>query len=583
MMRGIRILAQLALLAVAGLTAGRAGAQAIPFVAVYQGYSSSVNAVALSPDGRQMLSGGHDNVLRLWDTGTGLLLRTFDAQTASINAVAFSPDGRQILTAGDDNRVRLWDVVTGQPIEIMFAHAAPVTSAAFSPDGRQVLSGSRDKTLKLWDTASQQLLKTFEGHADEVLTVAFSPDGRQVLSGAKDKTVKLWDLATAQVVRTFEWYMGEVTSVAFSASGAQVLSGGKDKTLRLWDTATGKQLRTFFGHADEVLFVAFSPDGRQALSGGKDNVLKLWDVETGKPIKTLEGHSHIVTSAVFSADGTQALSGSWDKTLKLWNLADGQPASVIDLQSVKFSPNGHYNLFFGHPIPGTPDLTKLNERLAEKGLKRGDPVFLRVFKGDRQVELWMKRGRQFELFATYPICAWSGQLGPKVQEGDYQSPEGFYTIGNGQLNPNSRYHRAFNLGYPNLLERAHQRTGAHLMMHGSCASIGCFAMTDPVIDELWALVTEALNKGQERVGVHVFPFRMTEERLTAFAWHPWAEFWRDMKPAYDLFESDRVPPQISVCNKRYSAKRGSATAASAPALQAVCPPARGNQQRGRTL
>jgi murein L,D-transpeptidase YafK len=121
------------------------------------------------------------------------------------------------------------------------------------------------------------------------------------------------------------------------------------------------------------------------------------------------------------------------------------------------------------------------------------------------------------------------------------------------------------------------------MMHGSCASIGCFAMTDPVIDELWALVTEALNKGQERVGVHVFPFRMTEERLTAFAWHPWAEFWRDMKPAYDLFESDRVPPQISVCNKRYSAKRGSASAASAPALQAACPPARGNQRQGRTL
>ncbi len=102
------------------------------------------------------------------------------------------------------------------------------------------------------------------------------------------------------------------------------------------------------------------------------------------------------------------------------------------------------------------------------------------------------------------------------------------------------------------------------MVHGSCASAGCYAMTDPVIDEFWALVTAALNAGQERVAVHVFPFRMTEERMAAFAWHPSAEFWRDLKPAYDLFEETHVPPQVSVCNKRYAVKRGNA-AATAPA------------------
>ena len=198
------------------------------------------------------------------------------------------------------------------------------------------------------------------------------------------------------------------------------------------------------------------------------------------------------------------------------------------------------------------DAVEVDARLKEKGLKQGSPVLLRVFKGDLEVELWVKSGGHYELFAIYPICAWSGQLGPKVREGDLQAPEGFYSIGKEQLNPNSHYHRAFNLGYPNALDRAFNRTGANLMMHGGCASVGCIAMTDAAIDELWLLVTAALNSGQERVPVHVFPFRMTDERLAAFAWHPWADFWRDMKPAYDLFERNHIPPQVSVCDKRYS-------------------------------
>ena len=217
----------------------------------------------------------------------------------------------------------------------------------------------------------------------------------------------------------------------------------------------------------------------------------------------------------------------------------------------------------------------MRERLQQKGFKLGDPVYLRIFKGDVEAELWIKRGQHFELFATYPICAWSGQLGPKLHEGDYQSPEGFYTIGKGQLNPNSRYHRAFNVGFPNLYDAANNRTGNSLMVHGSCLSAGCYAMTDPVIDELWALVTGALNAGQERVALHVFPFRMTEERMGAFAWHPWAEFWRDLKPAYDLFEETHIPPQVSLCNKRYVVKRGN-VAANAPQLQDTCPTGKEN-------
>lgn len=555
MVRGVRFLVRLglAIAILSGVMAGQLMADINPVIGLFLGYSRAVNTVALSANGRHALSGGQDNVLRLWDIPTGLLLRTFDAQASRINAVAFSPDGYQILSGGGDKLIRIWAVTTGQAVRTLEGHAGAVLSGAFSPDGKRALSASADKTIKLWDVETGDLLRTFEGHSDEVLSVAFSSDGHKALSASKDKTLKLWDLETGQLLTTLEGHADAVTSAALSADGAEALSGSKDRTIKLWDLASGKSLKTFEGHSDEVLRVALSSDGR-VLSAGKDKMLKLWDLKTGELIKTFEGHSDSVTSAVFSPDGQSALSGSSDKTLKLWDLQTGQLENTIDLQSTTFWPSGYRNFFSGVSVTKRADPALVEERLKEKGLKRGAPVFLRIFKGDLEVELWMKRGDRYELFATYPICAWSGQLGPKVREGDLQAPEGFYAIGKSQLNPNSHYHRAFNLGYPNDLDRAHNRTGANLMIHGGCGSVGCFAMTDAEIDELWLLVTAALDSGQERMPVHVFPFRMTDERMAAFAWHPWAEFWRDMKPAYDF-------------SKKAMCRRGSASATSAIAFR----------------
>jgi murein L,D-transpeptidase YafK len=584
MVRCLRVLllAGLLLPIVAFVTAGQPRAETNPIIALFLGYSKAVNAAALSPNGRQAVSGGQDNLLRLWDTASGLLLRTFDAQTSNIGSVAFSPDGRQILTGGSDSQLRLWDVAAGKLVKAMEGHAGEVTSVAFSPNGQQALSGSKDKTVKLWDLLADQPVKIFEGHSGEVRSVSFSSDGRQALSGSNDRTLKLWDVETGQLVKTLEGHADEVTSAALSRDGALAVSASNDKTVKLWDVAAGRLLKTFEGHSGEVLSVSFASDGGQILSGAKDKTLKLWDVKSGALIKTFEGHSDIVTSAVFSPDGRQALSGSLDKTLKLWNVETAQPRITIDLQSVNFFPNGYRSFFAGASVSSTADPARLDERLREKGLKRGNPVFLRIFKGDLEVELWMKGKSHFELFATYPICAWSGQLGPKLEEGDYQSPEGFYTIAKDQLNPKSQYHRAFNLGYPNLLDRAHKRTGTNLMVHGGCASVGCYAMTDPAIDELWLLVTAALNNGQERVGVHVFPFRMTDARLAAFAWHPWAEFWQDLKPAYDVFEETRIPPRVSVCNKRYAVRRVRGAAGSAQGLETACPPSKANTRHSHS-
>jgi murein L,D-transpeptidase YafK len=190
--------------------------------------------------------------------------------------------------------------------------------------------------------------------------------------------------------------------------------------------------------------------------------------------------------------------------------------------------------------------------LGKKELRPDAPLFVRVFKEESELEVWKQRpdGR-FEHFKTYPICNWSGELGPKIKQGDRQAPEGFYTVSRHQMNPNSQFHLAFNLGYPNALDRAHGRSGDFLMVHGKCKSAGCYAMTDGLMEEIYALAREAFIGGQESIHVHAFPFRMTDENMARHANHPALPFWKHLKDGYDDFEATRVPPFVAVCSKRY--------------------------------
>lgn len=205
----------------------------------------------------------------------------------------------------------------------------------------------------------------------------------------------------------------------------------------------------------------------------------------------------------------------------------------------------------GFTLPGTPDLARLSERLTGRGMSLGAPILVRVFKREFELEIWMRKGERYEHFATYPICRFSGRLGPKLRQGDKQAPEGFYTVSAGQLNPQSRWHRSFNLGFPNAYDRAHGRTGSFLMVHGGCSSVGCYAMTNAVMDEIWTLVTSALSGGQRRFQVQAYPFRMTEENLAAAAGNKQAAFWRALKQGHDLFAESGAPPGVQVCDGRY--------------------------------
>lgn len=229
------------------------------------------------------------------------------------------------------------------------------------------------------------------------------------------------------------------------------------------------------------------------------------------------------------------------------------------------------NLTLPYPAPPEPDawlgmkaperlanvrarlLPKLNEELVVKHRKLGQPAFIRIFKESHELELWLQGDKaEWQLFRIYPIACFSGTLGPKTREGDMQAPEGFYSIAAGQLNPASSYHLAFNIGYPNKYDLAHQRTGSLIMIHGDMCSIGCFAMTDPFIEEIY-LVTEAALKGGGNVPVHVFPFRMIPERLkSAEAGN--REFWQGLLPGYEVFEKEHRVPQITVEAGRYLAK-----------------------------
>ena len=195
---------------------------------------------------------------------------------------------------------------------------------------------------------------------------------------------------------------------------------------------------------------------------------------------------------------------------------------------------------------------EVKAELAARGLKVGAPIFVRVFKEENALEVWLGRpDGEFVLFRTYEICRWSGRIGPKTQEGDKQAPEGFYVINARQMNPDSRYHLSFNLAFPNAYDRAHGYTGTHLMVHGGCESAGCYAITDEKIEELYALAREAFMGGQREFKVHAFPFRMSEARLAAEASSPWYPFWRNLQQGYDLFEATRRPPVVGVKDRTY--------------------------------
>jgi len=237
-----------------------------------------------------------------------------------------------------------------------------------------------------------------------------------------------------------------------------------------------------------------------------------------------------------------------NSTLKKGALKDQEQNTTMSIEEfLRMAQMYQENPYTAVPVK----VQTLDERLKELNAKIGDPVFIRIFKAEAFLEVWIFTGEKYEHLMDYPICAFSGRLGPKLKEGDKQAPEGFYEVRKGQLNPNSKFHLSFNLGYPNAYDKVHHRTGSFLMVHGNCVSIGCYAMTDSKIEEIYELVEAALNKGQAYVQVEAYPFVMTEENMAKYANYRWFDFWMELKEGYDYFEAERLPAKIDIKNGHY--------------------------------
>lgn len=199
-----------------------------------------------------------------------------------------------------------------------------------------------------------------------------------------------------------------------------------------------------------------------------------------------------------------------------------------------------------------PVSASIKRKMTDLNMSWTSPIMIRIFKEESELEVWKQtRGGKYKLLESFEICKWSGKLGPKFKEGDRQAPEGFYEITPALMNPNSSFHLAFNLGFPNKFDHAHGRTGSHLMVHGACSSRGCYAMTDKQVQDIYGLARDSFKGGQRSFQVQAFPFRMTPENMARHRTSPHIDFWKMLKTGYDHFEVTKRPPKVSVCEKKY--------------------------------
>jgi murein L,D-transpeptidase YafK len=193
------------------------------------------------------------------------------------------------------------------------------------------------------------------------------------------------------------------------------------------------------------------------------------------------------------------------------------------------------------------------QAMRDKNMRTHAPILIRAFKKDSELEVWKQDASgKMALLKTYPMCRWSGQLGPKTKEGDRQVPEGFYSFAPGAMNPNSNFYLSFNVGYPNQLDKQLGRNGSLIMVHGDCSSMGCYAMTDNQISDIYGVVREAFAGGQTQIQVQSYPFRMTPENLAKYRNDQHMPFWKNLKQGHDTFEIAKQEPKVSVCNGKYA-------------------------------
>lgn len=313
-------------------------------------YPVIVNALAFTPDNKQLVVGGHHE-LTLWNIADGRLLKRIYTRAERAYAIAFLPDGKLVVAGGrpgQEGDVRVFDISPSGKAEngvdildgvndpkVMLKQLLDVDDSvlclAVSADGKKLATGGCDRVVRVWDLSSgigsAKLEQSIENHADWVLGIAFSADGKRLLTCSRDKTAKVWDLSAKESVLTFPEHQNAVFGVGVSADGKTGFSAGLDKQVRSWNaTGDGKQIKVIGGHNDDILKLVFHPKLPIFVTTSADKTVKVWDTGTSASTKTLTGLNDHVFSAAISPDGTMVAAGAYDGEVRVWKIAD---ASVI--------------------------------------------------------------------------------------------------------------------------------------------------------------------------------------------------------------------------------------------------------------
>lgn len=283
------------------------------------GHSDTVWSVAVKPNSQDILSGGSDRTIKLWNVASGKLLRTFSRHSSTVWSVAVSPDGQRFASSSGDKTADVWDLATGEFLCTLVGHSGTVWDTAFSTDGETLATGSDDRTIRLWSLSTGKEFRQLLGHTGAIRTIAFSPDGQYLVSGSSDKTIKIWDFPSGKLINTLQGHSDRILTLAISPDSQLLTSGGVDKTIKVWQLSSGKLLHDLSGHSHWINTVAFSPDGT-LLASGIGKTLEVWDISTAQRIHTPFQAASDITNIYFTPDSKHLISSSKDNSIKILRL-----------------------------------------------------------------------------------------------------------------------------------------------------------------------------------------------------------------------------------------------------------------------